>query len=192
MPAVDRPILCGGRRRQPEPERGNLGPRDGILSQTVSRLPVANQDFLGFWPVDIHREGRSQRSAAQRRLTAQLRLRNRAAGTGRREDAAPTWGERARQAPGHPSCSDLGTNRTCAFVEYRDPDPERLRPGKGPATQGPPQTVPSRAACSLSSVDGESTHARAGANPGWARRCERSPHMPVRFVCRAPPSPQHD
>ena len=28
-------------------ERGDLGPRDGILCQTVSRLPVANQVFLG-------------------------------------------------------------------------------------------------------------------------------------------------
>ena len=30
---------------QLELERGNLGPRDGSLYQTVSRLPVANQDF---------------------------------------------------------------------------------------------------------------------------------------------------
>ena len=29
------------------PERGNLSPRDGILYQTVSRLPAANQVFLG-------------------------------------------------------------------------------------------------------------------------------------------------
>ena len=34
--------------------RGNLSPRDGILHQTVSRLPVANQVFLGSWTVDIH------------------------------------------------------------------------------------------------------------------------------------------
>ena len=34
--------------------RGNLGPRDGILHQTVSRLSVANQVFLGSWMVDIH------------------------------------------------------------------------------------------------------------------------------------------
>ena len=47
--------------------RGNLGPRDGILHQTVSRPPVANQVFLGSWTVDIHQEGRSQRSAPQRR-----------------------------------------------------------------------------------------------------------------------------
>ena len=35
--------------------RGNLGPREGILHQTVSRLPVANQVFLGPWTVDIAR-----------------------------------------------------------------------------------------------------------------------------------------
>ena len=48
-------------------ERGNLCPTDGILHQTVSRPPVANQVFLGSWTVDIHQEGRSQRSAPQRR-----------------------------------------------------------------------------------------------------------------------------
>ena len=41
--------------------RGNLGPRDGILYQTASRLPVANQVFLGSWRVDIHQEGCSQK-----------------------------------------------------------------------------------------------------------------------------------
>ena len=53
--------------------RGKLGPRDGILYQTASRLPVANQFFLGSWTVDIHQEGRSQRSVPQRRHTAHLR-----------------------------------------------------------------------------------------------------------------------
>ena len=48
---------------QSQEARGNLGPRDGILHQTVIRLPVANQDFLGSWMVDIHQEGRSKRSA---------------------------------------------------------------------------------------------------------------------------------
>ena len=43
--------------------KGNLGPSDGIPHQTVSRLPVANQVFLGSWTVDICQEGRSQRSS---------------------------------------------------------------------------------------------------------------------------------
>ena len=58
---------------QSQKARGNLSPRDCILYQTVSRLPVANQDFLGFWMVDIHQEGHSQRSAPQRRHMAHLR-----------------------------------------------------------------------------------------------------------------------
>jgi len=43
--------------------RGNFGPRDGILHQTGSRLPVANQVFLGYWMVDICQEGCNLRSA---------------------------------------------------------------------------------------------------------------------------------
>ena len=58
---------------QPEPLRGNFIPRDGILYQTVSRLPVANQVFLWSWMVDICQEGHSQRSAPQRRHMAHLR-----------------------------------------------------------------------------------------------------------------------
>ena len=52
--------------------RGKLVPRDGILHQTASRLPVSNQVFLGSWTVDICQEGHSQRSAPQRRYTAHL------------------------------------------------------------------------------------------------------------------------
>ena len=53
--------------------RGNLSPRDGILHQTVSRLPVANHVFLGYWLADICQEGRSLTSAPQRRHMAHLR-----------------------------------------------------------------------------------------------------------------------
>ena len=44
---------------QSQKARGNLGPRDGILHQTVSRLPVGNQAFLGFGVVDICQETHS-------------------------------------------------------------------------------------------------------------------------------------
>ena len=57
--------------------RGSLSPRDGILHQIVSRLPVANQVFLGSWMVDICQEGCTQRSAPQRRHTALLRRHSR-------------------------------------------------------------------------------------------------------------------
>ena len=40
---------------QSQKARGKVGPRDGILYQTASRLPVANQVFLGSWTVDIAR-----------------------------------------------------------------------------------------------------------------------------------------
>ena len=73
-PSPTRPREAGG--RQPEPERGTLSPRDSILYQTACRLPVANQAFLGYWVVDIHQDGRSQRSAPQRRHTAHLRQRS--------------------------------------------------------------------------------------------------------------------
>ena len=63
----------GAGRCQPEPERGKLGPREGIPYETANRLPVYNQDILRFWMVDIRREGRSQRSASQKRHIAHLR-----------------------------------------------------------------------------------------------------------------------
>ena len=44
---------------QSQKARGNLHPRDGILYQTVSKLPVANQLFLGSWMVDICQESHS-------------------------------------------------------------------------------------------------------------------------------------
>ena len=73
-------IEAGG--RQPESARGKLGPRDGILYPTVSRLPIANPVFLGSWTVDVCQEGHSQRSAPQRRHTTLLRQRSRCAPVG--------------------------------------------------------------------------------------------------------------
>ena len=56
------PLLEAGRQAgdsQSQKARGKLGPRDAILYQTASRLPVANQVFLGSWMVDIFQEGHS-------------------------------------------------------------------------------------------------------------------------------------
>ena len=61
-PEADRQAGNSPRRKA----RGDLGP-DGSLHQTVSRLPAANQVFLGSWTVDIHQGGCNQRSAPQRR-----------------------------------------------------------------------------------------------------------------------------
>ena len=92
-------------------ERGKLGPRDSIPYQTVSRLSVTNQVFLGSWTVDIHQEGCSQRSAPQKRHTAHLRrccAPRKPSGWDRRGDKTHrTWGVCARQTPGLLSCSDL-------------------------------------------------------------------------------------
>ena len=85
---MDRPIPSwrqGAGGHQQEPERGKLSPRDGILHQTASRLPVANQAFLGSWMDDICRESCSQRLAPQKRHMAHLRQHTRetrAAGIG--------------------------------------------------------------------------------------------------------------
>ena len=73
---MDQPIPCqrqGNRWGTARAGKGQPRPQRGILYQTASRLPVANQDFLGFWTVDICWEGRSQRSTPQKRHTSHLR-----------------------------------------------------------------------------------------------------------------------
>ena len=83
---------------QSQKARGNLSPRDGILHQIVSRLPVANQVFLKSWMVDICQDGCSHRSAPQRRYMAHLRWHSCGAprkpsgqGQGGDEDEQTTW-----------------------------------------------------------------------------------------------------
>ena len=61
-----------GRRGQPEVEGGNHSPREAFSTKLQADF-IANQDFLGFWKVDIRWEGRSQRSAPQKRHKAHLR-----------------------------------------------------------------------------------------------------------------------
>ena len=73
---MDQPIPQPEAERQVgerQKARGNLGPRDSILHQIVSKLPVANQVFLRSWMVDICQEGHNQRSVPQRRDMAHLR-----------------------------------------------------------------------------------------------------------------------
>ena len=100
--------------------------RDSILCQTVSRLPVVNQVFLGSWAVDVHQEGHSQRSAPQKRHTAHPR---RWAGfTPRKSSSRDGGGNKPQQlrSPSTWSPELLGPgkgtkcrpNWVCAFVEY--------------------------------------------------------------------------
>ena len=162
--------------------RGNLGPREGILHQTVSRLPVANQVFLGSWMVDICQEGCSQRSAPQRRHTAHLRRHSHCTPRkpsswdgGGDKTPPPTWGECSCQAPGHLSCSGLGRAQSTGPTESvplwstREPKPEQLRPGKCTQPRACFRQFPCRATWSLSSVDWESTHTMSGGKPSVAQ-----------------------
>ena len=155
------------RQRGSQKARGNLGPRDSILHQTVSRLPVANQVFLGSWMVDICQEGRSLRSAPQRRHTAHLRQcpcstpRKRAAGTREVTRCTAHLGQCARQAPGHLSCSHLGRAQNACPTEsvplWSIREPERFRPGKCTKCRACFGQFPCRATWSLSSADQKST-----------------------------------
>ena len=123
------PLLETGRRGQPEPEGDNHRPREESSTKLQAGF-VANQDFLGFWMVDIHQEGRGQRSAPQKRHTAHLRRRahctpRKLSGwvRGGNKSQPSTGGNCARQAPGHLSCLDLGWAQNTgptksAFVEY--------------------------------------------------------------------------
>ena len=95
---------------------GNLGPRDSIFQQNVSRLPVANHVFLGSWTVDICQEGRSLRSVPQRRHTAHLRWCSR--GAPRKPSAQDRGGDKDHGPPGTVHSPSTWS-------------PELLRPGKG-------------------------------------------------------------
>ena len=101
---------------QSQKARGNLGPRDGILHQTVSRLPVANQVFLGSWMVDICQEGCSQRAASQRTHTAHLRWCS--CDTPGKLSGWDRGGDKMHRPPG----------TGCSSSTWL---PELLRPGKG-------------------------------------------------------------
>ena len=127
--------------QQPEPEgKGNLGPREGIFHQTVSKFPVANRVFLGSWMVDICQEDHSLRSPPQRRHTRDgaltVHLGNRATGLGRELRGRAHLGQCTRQALNCLSCLDLGRAQNASPTESvllwnnQEPELEQLRPGK--------------------------------------------------------------
>ena len=154
--------------------------------------------------MDIHQEGRSQRSAPQRTHTAHLRR----APTGHSGNQAAGTREviKMHSPPGtvHSSstcllrCSDPGmAQNTCPTESMplwstQEPEPEQLRPGKCTKPRACFGEFPCTATWSLSSVDWKSTHAVSGGKPSMASHCEHSPHMPVIFDCSVPPSLQHN
>ena len=114
-----------GRRGSPELEGGNHGPREASSTKLQAGF-VANQDFLGFWMVDICREGCSQRSAPQKRHTAHLRRhtsctprkpsgRDRGGDKSQRPRSPSTWSPELLGPGKGTKCSP---NQVCAFVEY--------------------------------------------------------------------------
>ena len=143
---------CGPAHPPPETRRKVRGSqsRKGAISAperhplpTASRLPVANQDFLGLWMVDIQREGHSQRSAPQKRNRAHLRRCTHCTpikpsnwdGGGDKTHPPPSRGDCVLQATGHLSCLDLGRaqnrgpTKSAPLWSTQEPEPEWLRPG---------------------------------------------------------------
>ena len=121
--------------------------KTGILHQTVSKLPVANQIFLGFWTVDIYWEGHSQRSAAQKRQTAHLKRARPL--PPRKPSGWDRGGDKTRLCS--PSIWSLGRAQNAGPTESvaswstRDPETERLRPGKCTQPRACLRQFPSRA-----------------------------------------------
>ena len=163
------PLEAGGGG---EGKGGKLGPREGIPYQTANRLPISNQrlpEILDGW----HLPGESQLEIAPQkrhkehwtRHTWELRL-----GLGRGEVALHLgrvcsssswlpellwWGRHKMQA--QPSLLLCGV-------------PENLNlSGLGLGSARNSRPAPCRAARSLSSVDGESTHAVSGGKPSVAQ-----------------------
>ena len=138
--------------------------------------------------VDIHQEGRSQRSVPQKRHTAHLRQRShctprKPSGWDRGGDKRhrPTWEECSHQAPGHLSCSDLGRAQNSGPTESvplwstQEPENEWCRSRTCTQHRAHLRQFPCRATWSLSSVDRESTHAVSGGKPSVAQTLRALP-----------------
>ena len=130
----------------------------------------------------FHWEGRSQRSAPQKRHTAHLRQHDCCASRkpsgwdwgGNKTHC--TWEECAHQVPSCLGCSDLGRAQNAGPTESaplwntREPEPEWLRPGKCTQPRACFRQFPCRATWSLSSVDWESTHTMSRGKPSVAQK----------------------
>ena len=133
-----------GRRGQPELEGGNCVQREASSTKLQAGF-IANQDFLGFWTVNIRREDHRQRSPPhhhQKRHMAHLRRctcctpRKPSSWDGGGDKSQPsTGGDSTRRAPGHLSSLDLGRTqnagpaKSAPLWSTREPEPEQLIPG---------------------------------------------------------------
>ena len=136
--------------------------------------------------VDIRWEGRSQRSAPQKRHRAHLRRcapcipRKPSGWDGGGNKSQPSTGEDSvRQAPGHLSRLDLGQAQTTGPTKSaplwntQKPEPEWLRPGE--CMQPRAHISFGRATYSLSSVDWDSMHAVSVGKPSVAKTLSALP-----------------
>ena len=122
LPEAEREV-CNIQRQK---ARGccNLCPRGQVFHQTVSRLPVVNQDFLGSWKVHISQdqECHSLRSVPQRRHTAYQGLQEaEQSGRGRFLRCTAQLGQCTHQELGQLSCLDLSAQNTqpiCDLMEH--------------------------------------------------------------------------
>ena len=118
---------------------GNCGPREASYTKLQADF-IANQDFLGFWMVDIHWEGHSQRTAPQKRHRTHLRRCARCtpkklSGCDGGDDKTQpsTGGDCDHQAPGHLRCSDLrqaqnaGPTKSALLWSTREPETKKQR-----------------------------------------------------------------
>ena len=120
---MDQPIP---RRRQAgegsQSQKGDdHGPREASSTKLQAGF-AANQDFLGFWTVDICQEGHSQRSAPQKRHKAHLR-------------------RRASCKPRKPSGRDGGGDKSKRLCLPSTWSPELCGPGKGTTQAQPSQCL---------------------------------------------------
>ena len=115
LQTIPSPLETGRQAGAARAGQGQYWAQEGILYQTASRHPVANQDFLGFWMVGIHREGHSQRSAPKKRCMAHLR-------------------QACQLPPRKPSSWDRGGDKihsSSGEITISTWSPELLGPGKG-------------------------------------------------------------
>ena len=145
--------------RQPEPEgEGPSQPQSQHPPKTVSRLPVANHDFLGSWMVEFCQE---ERHMAHLRWCScgiprkpsgwEVIKMHRPPGT---LHSPSTW---SIELLGPGKAQNAGPIESVSLWSIQEPAPDQLRPGKCTKSRAHLGQFPCRATRSLSSLDRENT-----------------------------------